>query len=131
MKRSSGIPRSAAIAGHTRVIRARSRDVTVSRPTKTTNELDEVTETTTERTASIWLFQPRESIADEIAGERIDGGIGGLVVSDKSVDLQKGDVVTYGGVEYELDTIVGHPEDGEPGNAPDTAFWMLDFERRQ
>lgn len=131
MARSSGFPRSSAITGHTRVIRSRTRPVTVERVTETTGSLDEVTTTSTEHTESLWLFAPRESVSEELAGERLDGGLGGLAIADGTVDIEHGDRVTYGGVVYEVDTIVGQPVDGEPGNAPDTEFWVLDFERRQ
>jgi len=129
--RSSGLPRSKALHAQTRVIRARATDVTVRRQTETTGSLDEVTTTESDHTERIWLFEPRESVAAELAGERIDGGLGGLIVSDGNVDVKHGDRVTYGAVEYEIDTIVGHPIDAEPGSAPDTSFWILSFERRQ
>jgi len=131
MTRSSGLPRSRAIVGHTRVIRSRTQPVTVERVTETTGSLDEITTTTTGHTESLWLYEPRESVADEIAGERLDGGLGGLAIADGNVDIEHGDQVTYGGVVYEVDTIVGHPVDGETGNSPDTKFWVLNFQRRQ
>jgi hypothetical protein len=39
----------------------------------------------------------------------------------------------HGGVEYEIDTIVGHPNDDEPDGtgSPNTDFWVITFERRQ
>jgi len=151
--RSSGLPRSKALHGQTRIIRARATDVTVWRQAETVGVLDEVTTTETEHTEQIWLFEPRESIAEELSGERIEGGLGGLIVSDGTVDVEHGDRVRYGGVEYEVDTIVGHPtdvdvtggsiawEDGYWGSEflwnqnddifSDVSFWILSFERRQ
>jgi hypothetical protein len=117
----------------TRVVRARTRAVTVSRVTETQGTLDETTTTTTDHTESLWLFEPRESVAAEVAGERLNGSLGGLAVADGTVDIEHNDRVTHGGVEYEVDTIVGHPEDdASDGTAsPDTDFWIIDFVRRQ
>jgi len=80
----------------------------------------------------VWVFEPRENVATEITGEHLDGGLGGLVVSDGTVDIQHNDRLTHGGVEYEVDTVVGHPNDGEAdGTATeDTDFWMVRFVRR-
>lgn len=131
MARSSGIPRGRALAGITAIIRARARAVTVSRPAQSTGSLDETTETTSDHQEDIYLHDPNESIAEVEAGERTTGDLGGLVVADGSVDIEHGDRITYGGVEYEVDTVVGYPEDGEPGNAPDTNYWRVTFIRRQ
>lgn len=133
MARSSGIPTSRPRAGMTRIIRSRSRSVTVSRPTKQKNSLDDTTETLSEHTESMWLFQPRESVSEELAGERINGSLGALVVAERAVDIQKDDRITHGGVEYEVDTIVGHPEDAaaDGTRSPDTDFFIIDLVRRQ
>jgi len=126
MTRSSGLPRQRGVGGLTRIIRARTRSVTVSRVTETTGSLDETTTTTTDHTEDIWLFEPRESVAEELTGERLNGGLGGLTVADGTVDIELDDRITYGGVEYEVDTIVGHPDDTQS----DAAFWMVSFTRR-
>lgn len=133
MALSSGLPTGRGLDGLTRVIRARTRAVTVSRVTQSTGSLDETTTTTSDHTEDIWLFQPRESVAAEIAGERVNGRLGGLAVADGTVDLQINDRVTHGGVEYEIDSIVGHPKDGDTNATPSpvTRFWVIDFERRQ
>lgn len=133
MVRSTGLPTAKGLAGLTRIIRARTRSVTVSRVTETKGSLDQTTTSTTDHTESLWLFEPRESVAEELFGERINGSLGGLAVADGTVDLQINDRLTHGGVEYELDTVVGHPEDDEPDGtaSDDTDFWLATFTRRQ
>lgn len=133
MVRSTGLPNTPGIAGLTRVIRARTRSVTLSRVSETKGSLDQVETTTSDHTEQIWLYEPRENVAEEIAGERLEGGLGGLVVADDTVDVQKDDRIQHGGVEYEVDTVVGHPEDGaaDGTQSPETDFWMISFTRRQ
>lgn len=132
MARSSGISTNRPRAGMTRIIRSRSRLVTVSRPTTTKTALDDTQETLTEHTEDLWLFAPRDSVADEIAGERVNGSLGGLTVAD-NVDISKDDRVTHGGVEYEVDTVVGHPNDtdADGDETEDTEFFIVSFVRRQ
>jgi hypothetical protein len=117
----------------TRIIRSRSRSITVSRPTTTQNSLDTSEETLSDHTEDVWLFQPREGVGQEFAGERITGSLGALIVAEDAVDIEHNDRITHGGVEYEVDTIVGHPEDaaadGTP--SPDTDFFVVDLVRRQ
>jgi hypothetical protein len=117
----------------TRIIGARTSSVTVSRPTTSKGSLDETTTTTNDHTEDLWLFEPNETIAEEVAGERVEGSLGALAISDGTVDLQVDDRVTHGGVEYEVNTVVGHPEDDDPDGtaSPDTDFWMASFVRRQ
>ena len=133
MKLSSGVPRQRGLDGITRIIRARTRSVTVNRVTETKGSLDETQTTTDGHTESVWLFEPRENVAQEIAGERLEGSLGGLTVADGTVDIQHNDRITHGGVEYEVDTVVGHPEDGDADgtSSPDTDFWIVNFVRRQ
>lgn len=133
VRRSSGIPRDKAIGGLGAILRGRTAPKTVTRPTKSTGSLDQTTETTASHTESLYLFRPQEAVADTMAGERITGDLGGLAIADGTVDLSKDDRVTYGGVEYELDTIVGVPEDDEPDgtDSPNTDYWRLSFVRRQ
>lgn len=132
MRLSNGLPQTSGIRGLTRVISARTRSVVVSRPTETTGSLDETTTTTTDHVENIWLFEPREGVAEEVAGERINGGLGGLAIADGTVDLEHNDRITHGGVTYEVDTVVGHPEDGDAdgSSTPDTDFWVVSFTRR-
>lgn len=126
------MPTSRPLGGITRIIRARSRSVTVNRPTTTTNSVGTNEETLTEHTESMWLFQPTESVSQELTGEQINGGLGALVVSG-TPDIAKDDRITYGGVEYEVDTVVGHPQDGDADGAASDGvdFFVVDFVRRQ
>lgn len=132
MTRSSGLPTSKLRSGMTRIIRSRTRTVTVSRPSIETNSLDDTEETLTEHHEQMWLFQPRENVAQELAGERVDGSLGALVVADRAVDLQHNDRITHGGVEYEVDTVVGHPNDTDADGSVshDTDFFVVSFTRR-
>lgn len=133
MARSSGLPTGRFQRGITRIIRARSRTVTVERPTTTTGALDQETETTEEHIVDCWLYQPTEQTANEIAGERVNGDLGALAVADGTVDLQRDDRIVHGGVEYEVDAVVGHPHDGatDASPSPDTDFWTINLVRRQ
>jgi len=124
MARASGISRGSSLRMMTRIIGSRTNAVTFERPTTTTNALDETVETTSEYTENVWLFQPEESVSDEITGERINGSLGGLVIEADTVDIQSNDRITYGGVEYEVDTVVGYPQ------RDDATFLVVDFVRR-
>lgn len=132
--RSTGIPRSKGLLGIRRIIGSRTRSVTVKRPSTSTGSLGETdTDSTDNHPEYIWLFEPDETVSTEITGERLDGSLGGLVVADGDVDIQHNDRVVHGGVEYEVDTIVGHPQDGETDGdqSPETEFWYITFNRRQ
>lgn len=133
MTRSTGIPRKRGLNGISRIIRSRTRTVTINRVSESKGSLDETTTTTTEHSERIWLFEPRENVSQEIAGEQLDGSLGGLAVADGTVDVQHNDRVTHGGVEYEVDTVVGHPADGNADGtpSPETDFWLITFMRRQ
>lgn len=124
-ERSSGIPRNRGMGGITRIVSARTRATTVQRVTKSKGSLDSTTETTSEHTEDIWLFSPEENRVQSKVGERITGDLGGLVIADGRVDLENGDRISHGGVEYEVDTIVGTPDDKEPD------YWAVSFLRRQ
>lgn len=131
MTRSTGFSRGRALAGITSIIGARAQTVTITRVTTSTGSLDETTETTTEHQEQLYLHDPGESIAEVDAGERTVGDLGALAVADGTVDIEHGDRLTHGGVEYEVDTVVGYPNDGDPGNAPDTNYWNIMLIRRQ
>jgi hypothetical protein len=121
------------MAGMTTVVSARTSAVTVSRPVESTDSLDAVTTTTSDHTEDVWLFQPQERVSEQLVGEQLDGSLGGLLVSDGTVDLQLNDRVIYGGVEYEINSVVGHPDDDKPDGtaSPNTDIWIVDFARRQ
>ena len=129
--RASGISRTSSLRMMVRIVRSRSSAVVFTTPTTSTNEFDETVETTTEHTENVWLFQPEERVSDEITGERINGSLGGLVVADDTVEISKDDRITYGGVEYEVDTVVGYPNDAAADGTPSEAtFFQIDFTRR-
>jgi len=131
--RSTGFQRPTAMAGMITVVTARTAPQTVSRVTESTGTLDEVTTTTTDHTEDLWVYEPRERIAEELTGERVQGSLAAIAVADGTVDLEVNDRLTYGGIEYEVDTVVGHPEDDQAdGTAtPDTDLWLIGFTRRQ
>ena len=132
MTRSSGMPTGTPLSAITRIIRSRARSVTIERPTQTTNSLDTTDETLNEHTVQLWLFQPTENVSQELVGERVDGSLGALGVAD-GLDLEKDDRLTHGGVEYEVDTIVGHPDDAAADGTTQsgTKFFVVSLVRRQ
>lgn len=127
MTRSSGIPRGRGLRGITRIAAARATATTITRPTTSTDSLDSTQETTAEHTERVWLFSPDENSIEVSAGERVTGDLNGLAVEpeDATVDIQKGDRITHGGVEYEVDTVEGRPDDNQ------TDYWSITFIRRQ
>lgn len=128
---STGIPRR-RVHGHlTSIIDARAESVVVTSVVETTNSLDEVVEQTSEHTEQMWLTDASEGRASELAGEYSTGTLVGLAAADGAVSASVGDTVTYGGVEHEITSIVGKPNDGDVGNSPDTEFWVFEFERKQ
>jgi len=86
--------------------------------------LDETVETTTDHTESLWLYEPQERRAAQRTGERVEGALGGLAVADGTFNVQRGDRLSHGGVEYECDSIVAHPSEDTP------EMYVLDFTRR-
>lgn len=133
MVRSTGIPTDRAVGMIGRIIRTRSDPVTFTRPTTTTNSLDEEVETTADHTENAWLYDASEAVGQEIAGERINGALGAFIYSDGSVDVQLNDRVTYGGVTYKVDSVVGKPTDNDAdGTTSDgTTYFIVDLVRRQ
>jgi hypothetical protein len=131
MSISTGIPRRRAYGHLVRIISARAEAVTVTSVTETTNALDEIEKQTSEHTEQMWLTDASEGRASELVGEYATGNLVGLAAADGAVSASVGDTVTYGGVEYEITSIVGKPVDGEVGGSSDTEFWMFEFERNQ
>lgn len=124
MVRSSGIPRGRGISGITRIIASRATSNTITRVSESTGSLDETTETTTQHSETLWVFDPREVNVQSVAGERVTGDLTGLAVADGTVDIQKDDRLTHGGVEYEVDTVVGVPDE------ENTDYWTISLVRR-
>lgn len=125
MVRSSGTPRGRALGAISAIISGRSSSKTVKRPSESKDSLDQTVTTTTEYSESMWLFAPNENTVQSLAGERVTGDLGALVTADGTVDLQRDDRLTHGGVEYEIDSIVGRPNDESPN------YWMVTLVRRQ
>lgn len=118
----------------TRIIRQRTSATTFTRVTTTVNELDDTVESTSDHTEDAWLFAPDESTAMEITGYEVNGSLGGLVVADGGEDIELDDRVVHGGVEYEVASVVGYPEDDEADGSSTyeaTDFWVIEFSRRQ
>lgn len=134
MTRSTGLNTNPLVGAITKVIAARSRTYQVRRPTEHVGSLDEVTDTTTEHPEYIYLFESSEQVSDEITGARVDGDLGGLVVADGAVDIQYGDYVDYGGITYQVETVVGMPDDSDMDATVDserTRYWNLGLVRTQ
>lgn len=133
MVRSSGTPRRRALGHMSRIIRSRAEPVTFARPTESKNALDDTTTSLTEHTESVWFFDPDEGVGTVDTGERVNGAIAALTVADDSVNIQLNDRVTHGGVEYEVDTVIGQPVDADADGtaSPETSFFIIDMVRRQ
>lgn len=125
MVRSSGIPRGRALAGITKIISARASATSVKRPTEEVGSLGETKETTEEHVEDLWLFDPDENRVQAATGERLTGDLAGLTLADGRTNIEHGDVIVHGGVEYEVDTVVGMPDDENPD------YWAVALLRRQ
>lgn len=130
--RSTGISRDLHYSKMRTIVAARSISVVFTRPTVSTGTLDETTETTSEFTEQVWVYNPRERTTQADAGERILGDMRGLMVADTAYDpntdsppIEKSDRITHGGVDYEVLTVTGLPDEQDPD------LWMIEFERRQ
>lgn len=130
-RRSGGAPSDYGTKVITDLIDARTQSVVVTRPTKTTGSLDETTETTAEHTEQIWFVSPRKSVTNVDTGERVNGDLRGL--APDPLDIQKDDRITYGGVEYEVDTVIGRPGDGTPDGETTEGvdYFVITLVRRQ
>jgi len=127
------IPRSRPLRIVRQIIEQRARSVVVERPVTTVTELDEETSTLEQHTEQMWLHSPDERITREPSGERTVGELQAHAAAHESVDLKVGDRITHGGVEYEIDAIIGRPTDEQPDGdrTPETEYWVIDFVRRQ
>lgn len=124
MVRSNGIPRRRVVGGISRIISSRASAQSVTHVTTTKDSLDSKTETTTESIEDVWLFDPDETSVQSVGGERITGDLGGLAVADGTVNIGNGDRMSHGGIEYEVDTSVGVPDDEQ------TDYWQISLIRR-
>lgn len=116
MVRSSGIPRRKLLSGIVNVTAARATSTVITRPSTSKGSLDETVETTTEHTEQLWVFDPNETSVGTLGGERQVGDLEALGVEPDtgSLNVQNGDRITHGGVEYEVETVVGAPDDENP-----------------
>lgn len=80
-------------------ISSRFETYTVERPSKTTGPMGG-SETTTDRSVDIWVFDPMEMRDDTEYGDRLRGNLGGL--TDPSADIQVNDRITHEGDTYEV-----------------------------
>lgn len=130
MARSSGIPRSVGVHGITRIIGARTSATTINRPTESLNDLGETETTTSDHTEDLWLFEPQEAATEIPAGEHVTGQLAALGLD--GIDVQREDRITHGGAEYEVDTVIGQPEDNDADGTThtDTAYFVVNLVRR-
>lgn len=128
---SSGAPRGRALKAIRNVIQTRQVPTTISRPTTTTGNLDQQQTTLTDHTERLWVFDPQSNVTEVAAGERVQGDLNAL--ARDGIDVRKDDRLTHGGVEYEVDTVVGFPEDAEADGTDhdeDTAYFHITLRRR-
>lgn len=124
MARSSGIPRGRGLRGITRIISARTTPTTITRPNEQKGSLDQTEEFTSTHQEDLWVFAPNEQRIQSLAGERLTGDLAALAIADGTVDVQPDDRLTHGGVEYEVDSVEGRPDDAE------TDYWTISLIRR-
>lgn len=113
------------------IIRARTQAVEITRATESTGSLDETTETTSTFTEDLWLGDVSESLSSVVSGDRSVGTLTALGLD--GIDIEVDDRLSYGGVEYEVDTVVGRPADADAdGTSHDgTRYFAITLERRQ
>jgi hypothetical protein len=67
--------------------------------------------------AHLYLYRPGESEVQVPGGVRTEGSLQGLAVNDRGgiqPNIEVGDHLTYGGVEYELESMTGVHRDENP-----------------
>lgn len=130
MNRAGGVPRDRAFGAISSIIRARSETVTLTRPTRSKGSLDQTTENTATHDEDMWVFDPAKSVQEVAGGERIQGDLGALALD--GVDIQKDDRITYGGHEYEVDTVTGMPSDvaADGSTHQSTSYFTISLIRR-
>lgn len=111
MARAGGAPRGRALGAITKIIGSRTSATTITRPTTTTDSLDQKTETTTTHTEDLWITEPSKVQTEVSTGERLDADLMALGID--GIDVQQDDRIDHGGVTYEVDTVIGVPEDND------------------
>lgn len=122
MVRSTGVPRDRPLGHITKIIGLRSATKTISRVTETVGSLDQTETSTADHTEDVWLFEPFEAPSEVVAGERVNGDLMGLAMDD--ADIERDDRITHGTAEYEVDTVVGRPNDDN------TSYLVITLVRR-
>lgn len=130
MVRAGGVPRDRALGAISSIIGARTETVTITRPTESVGSMGEVSETTATHTEDLWLNAQQIGVIETPAGERETGAI--FAVGLDGIDVQKDDRVTHGGVEYEVDSVVGIPDDNDADGTThsDTRYFRIRLVRR-
>lgn len=95
---------------------------TVERVTVTPDSMGGVSETSSTHSESFWVFRPNEFQLNIDIGERFDGDIGALCLSE--ADVQVNDRIIYGTDEYEVTGIIARPTE------ENNQFKILNLERR-
>lgn len=128
--RGSAVPGDRASHVIADIIDDKSRKVVVERPTEQTGTLDESTETLDEYVEALWLTDTQKFISEEDTGERFTGSLRAFGVD--GINIKHGDRLTYGGVEYEVDTVEGQPDDVEADGSShdDTDYFEITLVRR-
>lgn len=121
-ERAGGAPRGRALGTISSIVHQRTQTYTITRPTQTTGSLDQTTETTATHDEELWLFDARESSREVLAGERLTGSLGALGLD--GIDIQPNDRLTHGAVTYEVESVVGKPDDAD---ADGTAHSNTDY----
>ncbi len=123
--RSGGVPTDRGVTAISSVISQRVRPIVIKRPTTETGPLDETTETLSEHTESLWPVSPSERIEITDTGDRLQGDLRALALD--GIDVQTNDRITYGGVEYEVNSVIGQPEDAQADGTDHDAVEYFDI----
>ena len=102
-------------------VRAASVPVTTSRDNDTNATYGTSDAYTTVGTRSVLLFSPDERQRETVAGDEQRADLAGMMLPD--VDVLVGDRIEYGDAVYEVNAIVGVPDDTNP------AVHEITFER--
>jgi len=86
------------------VLRQHLESFTVTRVSgESTNDLGEVTETTTTITEDLWIFETATQKIEDLFGEDLTGDAAGLALD--GADIQHGDKLTFQSTEYEVEDV--------------------------
>lgn len=98
------------------VVRQRQSQYEVTRPgppsAKSAMGEELPDQNTTAHTENLWLFMPRDSPVDTQYGDRLEGSLQGLAMP--SADIERSDVVTFQGIDYEVEDAIPLPDENNP-----------------